>query len=145
MKTRELLKILDQMVQKVKAPPGLHERIMRAAQAVDPLAPGAMTEAVQWDRALPQAAAAEFQGTMRIPSQRGKYTIILRRSRANPQQGVITVEVTKPYRAQLEGHCIILRDGRGHPLVDGRIVDGEVSQVVENLADLSLGFDVEPA
>jgi hypothetical protein len=113
---------------------------MRAAQAAYPL-----PVAAQWERALPQAAAAELQGLLRIPTEGGTYTIVIRRSRADARQGVITVEVTAPYRAQLEGHSISLRDGEGHLLVHGRLVNGEVSQVVEDLASLIPHFVVELA
>jgi hypothetical protein len=101
-------------------------------------------EAEGWDTALPKVAASEMRGPVRVPTEGGKYTIIIRRSVTDEQQGVITVEVAPPYRAQLEGKSVTVRDGQGRLLVRGRIINGEVSQVVEDLAGLIPRFLVEP-
>jgi hypothetical protein len=97
-----------------------------------------------WDTALPKAAASEMRGPVRVPTEGGKYTIIIRRRVADERQGVMTVEVAAPYRAQLEGKSVTVRDGQGRLLVRGRIINGEVSQAVEDLAGLVPRFLVEP-
>jgi hypothetical protein len=104
-----------------------------------------IADAAGWDIAVPKAAASEMRGTIRIPTEGGKYTIIIRRSVADAQQGVITVEVAAPYRAELEGKSVVLRDGQGRLRLHGRIIDGEVSQAVEDLTGLIPRFLVEIA
>lgn len=102
-------------------------------------------EAEAWDLALPKAAASEeIQWPKKIPTEGGKYTIVIRRNISDKNRGVVTVEVAPPHRDTLEGKGIVLRDGRGHMLLRGKIFNGEVSQEIEGLDRIDPRFVVEP-
>lgn len=102
-------------------------------------------EAEAWDFALPKAAASEeIEWPKKIPTEGGKYTIVIRRNMSEKNRGVVTVQVAPCYRDTLEGKKVILRDGRPHVLLTGVIIDGEVSQEIEGLNAIIPRFAVEP-
>ncbi|MBU0568640.1 hypothetical protein KJ693_10290 [bacterium] len=95
-------------------------------------------EAAVWDVALPKAAATGFEGLMSLFTEGGKYRLTLRENLDDPQKGLITVEVSKPYREQLEGRDILLANKRGDVLLKGKIVSGRVAQKVERIREIDL-------
>lgn len=99
--------------------------------------------ATVWDVALPRAAASEVQGPKKIPTDGGKYTVVIRRNLGKKDRGVITLEVAPRYRDDLEGKAVILRDGRGRILLQGKIIDGEISREIEELGAMVPPFLVE--
>lgn len=103
-----------------------------------------MEEAEAWDLALPKAAASEVQWPKKIPAEGGKYTIVIRRDISDKNRGVITLQVEARHREALEGKSVILKEGRGHTLLRGKIVNGEVSQEVGELDRIVPRFWVEP-
>lgn len=98
-----------------------------------------------WDVALPKAAAVAGEGTGRISTEGGKYTIEIRPHLQRPNRGLVVVRVTAPYRDQLEGRVLELQDSRGLLLLRGRVIDGEVSAELENLVRIDYGFVVRTA
>jgi len=102
-------------------------------------------EAEVWDLALPRAAASEeIEWPMKIPTEGGKYTIIIRPNISDRSKGVVTVKVELTYRDTLEGKKVILKDGRGQILLSGVIIDGQISQDIEELDAILPRFVVEP-
>jgi hypothetical protein len=97
-----------------------------------------------WDMALPKAAAVAGEGTGRITTEGGKYTIEIRPHLDKVNHGLVVVRVAAPYRDQLEGAVLELQDSSGQLLVRGRVVDGEVSGELENLTQIDYGFVVRP-
>ncbi len=91
-------------------------------------------EAHGLDIAVPKLAGTRaHQGVLRIDTEGGKYTIIVRPSLKAAQGGVITVALAPEYQEELEGAWILLKDRKGRPLIEGRIVNGQVSQRVEEI------------
>ena len=103
-----------------------------------------LEEAEAWDLALPRAAASEVQWPKKIPAEGGKYTLVIRRKLSDQNSGVITLQVEAGHREALEGQSVILKEGRGHTLLRGKIVNGEVSQEVGELDRIVPRFWVEP-
>lgn len=101
-------------------------------------------EAEAWDLALPKAAASEIDWPKKMPAEGGKYTVVIRRSIADPSRGVITLQVAMNYRETLEGKVVSLRDGRGHVLLKGKITNGEISQEIAALDMVIPRFLIEP-
>lgn len=98
-----------------------------------------------WDVALPKAAAVAGEGTGRITTEGGKYTIEIRPHLDKINRGLVVVRVAAAYRDQLEGKLLELQDSRGQQLVKGRVVDGEVSGELESLSRIDYGFVVRMA
>jgi hypothetical protein len=98
-----------------------------------------------WDMALPKAAAVAGEGTGRITTEGGKYTIEIRPHLDKVNHGLVVVRVAVPYRDRLEGTMLELQDSSGQLLVRGRVVDGEVSGELENLTQIDYGFVVRTA
>jgi len=91
------------------------------------------------DIALPQlASSGNVGGFMKIGTEGGKYTIIIHQSLKDPDKGIITVEVAENLKEHLEGTTIILKDCQGTRLVEGRIVNGQVSQRIENIDKIDI-------
>lgn len=103
-----------------------------------------MAEAAAWDLALPKAAATQAQGSLRITTEGGKYTIEIRPHLSDKSRGLITVQTALQHREALEGVSIVLKDNRGRILLSGRIVSGEVSQEVADLDQIEYGLMVQP-
>lgn len=95
-------------------------------------------EAVVWDIALPKAAATEFKGMMSLYTEGNKYRLTLRENLDEPGKGLITVEVSEPYQEQLEGREILLVNRKGDVFLEGKIVLGRVSQMVERIKDIDI-------
>jgi hypothetical protein len=105
----------------------------------------AVEEAGAWDVALPKAASSDdIQWSKEIPTEGRKYTIVIRRSISDTNKGVITIQAEPAYRDAVEGSIVILRDGGGRVLLQGAIVDGEVSQAISGLDTIIPRFFVEP-
>jgi hypothetical protein len=98
-----------------------------------------------WDLALPKAAAVAGEGTGRITTEGGRYTIEIRPHLDKINRGLVVVRVAAAYRDQLEGEVLELQDSRGQVLVKGRVVDGEVSGELESLSQIDYGFVVRTA
>jgi hypothetical protein len=98
-----------------------------------------------WDVALPKAAAVAGEGTGRITTEGGKYTIEIRPHLDKINRGLVVVRVAAAYRDQLEGNLLELQDSRGQMLVKGRVDDGEVSGELEQLSQIDYGFIVRTA
>ena len=95
------------------------------------------TEAL--DIALPQLAGTRNLGRfMRIETEGGKYTLTIRQSLKDPGKGIITVEVARNLREKSEGSTIILKDCKGRKLLEGTIVNGQVSQKIEDFHDIDI-------
>lgn len=95
------------------------------------------------DEVIARAAASELQGPKRIPTNGGMYTIVMRRNIADKRKSLMTVEVASAYRKRLEGKIVSLRDGRGYILIRGKIINGKVSAVVEEIDKVVPHFLVE--
>ncbi|MCC7261778.1 MAG: hypothetical protein IT369_04555 [Candidatus Latescibacteria bacterium] len=95
-----------------------------------------------WDIALPKAAAVAGEGTGRITTEGGKYTIEIRPRLDQVDRGLVVVRVAAAFRDQLEGETLVVQDSRGQVLVRGRVVDGEVSGELESLEGIDYGFVV---
>lgn len=93
-----------------------------------------------WDIALAKAAAVAGERTGRITTEGGKYTIEIRPHLDKPDHGLVVVRVAAAYRDDLEGKELVLEDSRGEVLVRGRVVDGEVSNELEQLSQIEYGF-----
>lgn len=105
----------------------------------------AQDQAIAWDCVLPRAASSErVQWSGEIPTKGGKYSIIIRRSLTDSHRGVITLQVGANYRDQLEGSLVLVKDGRGHVLLEGTIINGEVSQTIADVDGIVPRFFVEP-
>jgi hypothetical protein len=105
----------------------------------------AIEEGEAWDFTLLKAAASkEDQWSGEVSTSGGKYSITLRRSRSDSQRGVITVQVEKPYREDLEGKSVLVKDVHGRVLLRGMIFDGEVSQAITDIDITVPRFFVEP-
>lgn len=105
----------------------------------------AMDEARTWDMALPKAAASdEGRPSGEILTEGRKYSIVIRRSISDSSRGVITVQVEAAFRDVIEGCHIILKDGAHRILLEGTIVNGEVSKNVADLDNIVPQFFVEP-
>lgn len=96
-------------------------------------------QAAALDIALPKLAAArQASGFVKISTEGGKYTIVLRRSLKEHRRGLVTVGVSADLRPRLEGATLTLKDGQGRCLVTGTVVNGEVSQVVPDLDGIDM-------
>jgi hypothetical protein len=105
----------------------------------------AIEEGEVWDFALPKAAASEEMGwNGEIFTSLGKYSITIRRALGDRSKGVITLQVGHDFREVLEGRRVAVKDGNGRLVLEGTIVDGEVSQVIGDLEGLMPRFHVEP-
>jgi hypothetical protein len=98
-----------------------------------------------WDIALPKAAATSAEGSGKITSEGGKYTIEIRPHLAQADRGIVVVRVALAHREALEGKVLILKDSSGQVLLRGKVVDGEVSQEIEGLSRIEYGFVVQTA
>jgi len=99
----------------------------------------ALKETEALDIALPQLAGTKnIGGFLKIDTEGGKYTIIIQRSLKEKDIGMITVEVAENYREKLEGDAIILEDRKGRKLLEGTIVNGQVSQKVRDLENIDI-------
>jgi hypothetical protein len=104
----------------------------------------AIEDSVPLDIALPKAAASdEMTWPKEIPTDGKKYTIILRRSITERNRGVVTLQINPAYRDALEGQVAVLRDGTGRILLRGTIINGEVSQQIEDMEKIDHRFLVE--
>ncbi|MEW6619234.1 MAG: hypothetical protein AB1422_07855 [bacterium] len=95
-------------------------------------------EAIVWDIALPKMASTEFQGMMSIYTEGKKYRLALRENIDEPENGLITVEVSEPYQNQIEGRSIIVTNDKGEVFLEGKIVSGRVAQKVKKIRDIDL-------
>lgn len=102
----------------------------------------AASRLADWDIALPKAAAVAGEGTGRITTEGGKYIIEIRPHLDKPDHGLVVVRVAAAHREHLEGKELVLEDSRGQVLVKGRVVDGEVSNELEQLSQIEYGFVV---
>lgn len=84
-----------------------------------------------WDVALPKAAAGPLEWPKTISTEEGRYTIEIRPSLDNPDQGIITVTVGAAYRTDIEGQRLRVVDGNGRLLLSGLVYEGQVSQLIE--------------
>jgi hypothetical protein len=97
------------------------------------------------DFALPKAAASDgMQWPKQIPTDQKKYLVVIRRSMAEKNKGVVTLQVEPSYRNELEGKRVAMRDGRDVVVLRGEIINGEVSHPIDDLDQLILRFSVEP-
>jgi len=85
------------------------------------------------DVALPTYAATRNLGYCEIETEGGKYVIRIRQSFKDKKRGIISVTVTPPLSENLEGSPIILRDGENRKIVEGVLVNGQISQKIENI------------
>ena len=88
-----------------------------------------------WDAALPKAAASKVEWPKKFLSERGQFTIDIRRMLNHPDRGVMVVQVEESFRTSLEGQTIQVSDGAGRVLLKGQIIDGEVTQIIESGLD----------
>lgn len=95
-----------------------------------------------WDIALPKAAAVAGERAGRIITEGGKYTIEIRPHLDKPNHGLVVVRVATAYREDLEGKELVLEDSRRQVLIKGRVVDGEVSNELDQLDQIEYGFVV---
>jgi len=95
-------------------------------------------EAEIWDLALPKAAASGHRWPKKIPLEGGKYTVSVRRNIHDNNIALVILQVEDHFREALEGKSVQLLDGRNRVCLEGKITDGEVSQEIENLNELSL-------
>ena len=98
---------------------------------------------VLWDVALPKAAATPVEGARKIPTEGGRFTIEVRQHLSDPNKGIIAVQVSHQFRETLEGRTVTLRDGSGKVLLSGRIINGEVSQEIDDLDAVDYGLMVQ--
>lgn len=98
---------------------------------------------VYMDFALPKAAASPLEGPRQITTERGKYTIEIRQHISGENKGIIIVQVAAPYREDLEGKNIVLRDSRGRILLRSMIINGEASQEIEALDQIEYGLVIQ--
>lgn len=99
----------------------------------------AQKETESLDIALPQLAGAKnVCGFMKIDTEGGKYTIIIQPSLKEQDKGMITVEVAQNLREKSEGATIMLKDRKGRKLIEGIIVNGQVSQKIEDLNNIDI-------
>ena len=75
---------------------------------------------------------------MKIDTEGGRYTIIIHQSLKEPDKGMITVEVAQNLREKSEGAKIVLKDRKGRKLLDGTIINGQVSQKIDHLDDIDI-------
>lgn len=118
-------------------------RCLRALQELDEGMQVAEKRFTHWDVMLPKAAAAAGETARRIPTEGGRFTIEVRPHLTDASRGIITVQVSQRFREALEGHTIVLRDSAGRVLLDGRIVNGEVSQEIPDLEAMDFGLIVQ--
>ena len=97
------------------------------------------------DIALPQLAGAKnVCGFMKIDTEGRKYTIIIQPSLKEQDKGMITVEVAQNLREKSEGTTIMLKDRKGRKLIEGTIVNGQVSQKIDDLDNIDIQrFNIE--
>lgn len=98
-----------------------------------------------WDIALPKAAATPVEEMRSIPTEGGRFTIEIRRHLTDAHKGIIAVQVSHQFRDTLEGRTVTLRDGAGKVLLQGRIINGEVSQEIDDLDTVDYGLMVQSA
>lgn len=115
---------------------------LRALQELDEGIQEAESRFAHWDVALPKAAAAPGEGPRHIATEGGRFTIEVRRHLTTPGKGIITVQVSQQFREALEGRGIVLRDGKGRVLLEGRIINGEVSQEIPDLDEMDYALMV---
>ena len=96
------------------------------------------TQEIALDIALPKLAAARPSGFVKVDTEGGKYTIFIRRSLKDHERGIITVQVSSSLRAKLEGTTMTLKDAKGRKLVKGKVINGEVSQVITDIDDIDM-------
>ena len=93
-----------------------------------------------WDLALPKAAASSLENTRQISSEGGRFTIEIRRHLTDANKGIVTVQASQQFRDAVEGKTVVLQDGAGRVLLEGRMVNGEVSQEIDGLDTIDYGF-----
>jgi hypothetical protein len=91
------------------------------------------------DIALPQLAGVKSHSPfMKIDTEGGKYTIIIRQSLKEQNKGIITIELAPNLREKAEGERITLKDRQGRILLEGTVVNGQVSQKIEHLDNIDI-------
>lgn len=105
----------------------------------------AMARLSAWDVALPKAAAVAGEGTKKITTEGGKYTIEIRPHLGKVNRSLVVVRVAAACRDQLEGKLLELQDSGGQVLVQRRVVDGEISGELGNLNQIDGGFVIRTA
>lgn len=93
-----------------------------------------------WDLALPKAAATAPEGPQTIISEGGKYTIEIRPHLADPNKGMITIQVAIQHRPELEGKTAIIQDSSSRVLLQAKIINGEASQTIDRLDQIDYGL-----
>ena len=97
------------------------------------------------DYAPAMAAASLTRGPKRISTQGGKYTIEIRPHLSRENRGIVTVQVAPPYRDELEGRTLTIKDRQGRVLLQSRIINSEASQEIDDLDQIEYGLLIQSA